>query len=195
MRREEVGEAMSEVLTAPVQAGPAYTGVARSLHWVTAAMVLTIIPVGLIMANIEQSPLKDTLYHVHRSLGIILIPVVFYRLYYRGTHRPRPLPADIPELQRFVANSVHHLLYLLLVVQPIIGWVATSAYRAPILFFGTFEVPPIWPENRALSEQLFTVHRIIGIVMAALLVAHIGGAIYHHFIRRDRVLLRMVTGD
>jgi cytochrome b561 len=178
-----------------VSYAPAYTGVARTLHWVTAVMVLTIIPGGIIMANIEQSPLKDTLYHVHRSLGIILIPIVLYRLFYRLTHKPRPLPADIPWLQRFAADSVHHVLYVLLVFQPIIGWVATSAYRAPILFFGTFEVPPIWPENRALSEQLFTLHRGIGITMALLLCAHIGGALYHHFIRRDRVLLRMVTGD
>ena len=181
---------MSDVLYAP-----AYTGVARTLHWITAAMVLIIIPVGIIMANMEQTPLKDTLYHAHRSLGIILIPIVLYRLFYRLTHKPRPLPADIPWLQRFAADSVHHVLYVLLVFQPIIGWVATSAYRAPILFFGTFEVPPIWPENRALSEQLFTLHRAIGIIMALLLCAHIGGALYHHFIRRDRVLLRMVTGD
>lgn len=173
---------------------PAYTGVARVLHWLTAAMVLTIVPVGVLMANMESSPLQNTLFHVHRSLGILLIPVVLYRAWYRLTHPPLPLPEDIPPMQRRAAHSVHHLLYLLLIVQPFVGWIATSAYRAPILFFGLFEVPPIWPENRAFSEQLFVVHKGIALVLFLLLCAHVGGALYHHFIRRDRVLMRMVTG-
>jgi cytochrome b561 len=172
---------------------PAYTPVARTLHWLTAAMVLTIVPVGVAMVNIE-GPWQNTLFHVHRSLGVLLIPVVLFRLWYRMSHMPAPLPADIPAVQRSVANAVHHLLYVLLIIQPIIGWIATSAYRAPIMFFGLFEVPPIWPENRAFSEQLFTVHKGIALVLFLLLCAHIGGALYHHFIRRDRVLMRMVTG-
>jgi cytochrome b561 len=105
---------------------PAYTPVARTLHWLTAAMVLTIVPVGVAMVNIE-GPLQNTLFHVHRSLGVLLIPVILYRLYYRMTHPPAPLPEDIPAVQRAVANAVHHLLYVLLIIQPIVGWIATSA--------------------------------------------------------------------
>ncbi len=58
-------------------------------------------------------------------------------------------------MQKLAAETVHWALYALLVVQPIIGWIATSAYRAPVLFFWTFTLPPVWPENRAFSEQLF----------------------------------------
>jgi cytochrome b561 len=79
-------------------------------------------------------------------------------------------------------------------VQPIAGWIATSAYRAPITVFGLFELPPIWPENCAFSEQLFFVHTVLGTAIACLVAAYIGAALYHHFLRRDRILLRMITG-
>jgi cytochrome b561 len=75
-----------------------------------------------------------------------------------------------------------------------LGWIATSAYPAPIPVFGLFEMPHIWGENRALSDQLFVVHRFIGIALAFLLVGHVSAALFHHFVRRDRVLMRMVSG-
>jgi cytochrome b561 len=75
-----------------------------------------------------------------------------------------------------------------------VGWIATSAYRAPILVFWLFELPPIWPEDRAFSEQMFAVHRMMGITIALLVVMHIGAALYHRFVRRDRVLMRMLGG-
>jgi cytochrome b561 len=79
-------------------------------------------------------------------------------------------------------------------VQPFCGWVATSAYRAPITVFGWFYLPPIWPENRVLSEQLFFIHSLMGIAIACLAAVHIGAALYHHFVRKDRVFMRMITG-
>jgi cytochrome b561 len=57
-----------------------------------------------------------------------------------------------------------------------------------------FDLPPIWPEDRAFSEQLFFVHSLIGAAIAGLAAAHIGAALYHHFMRKDRVLMRMITG-
>jgi len=83
---------------------------------------------------------------------------------------------------------------VLLIVQPFTGWIATSAYRAPAIVFGWFELPPIWRENRAFSEQLFFFHGLIGIAIACLVAAHIGAALYHNFERSDRIRMRMITG-
>jgi len=91
--------------------------------------------------------------------------------------------------------SVHWSLYALLIVQPLVGWAATSAYRAPIIVYGLFELPPILPVNQPLSERLFAVHRALGILMALLVCIHLGAALYHHFVRRDRVLMRMISGQ
>jgi cytochrome b561 len=175
-------------------AATGYTLAARVLHWVTAALVLTMIPVGLAMANADFGAAQDTLYDLHRSIGAVLLPLVLGRLIWRLGHPAPPLPADIPAIQQFAAQATHWALYGLLIVQALVGWIATSAYRAPIRVFWLFELPSAWPVDRAFSEKMFTVHRLIGIAIALLLCAHIGAALFHHFVRKDGVLMRMVRG-
>ena len=176
------------------EAPAAYSSIARVLHWITAALVLTTIPVAVAAVNEKPGPLQDFLYNLHRSIGAVIIPLVIVRLGYRLTHPPLPLPDDIPPFQERTARVTHWGLYVLLIVQPLLGWVATSAYGAPIIVFGLFELPPIWPQDQALSERLFPVHQLFGLAIACLAAVHIGAAFYHHFIRKDRVLLRMITG-
>lgn len=171
-----------------------YSLTARVLHWVTAVLVIILIPAGLYMANAPSGPTQDFFFHIHRSIGVVLLPIVLVRLFYRLSHPAPALPEDILPLQRFAAHAVHGMLYFLLVVQSFVGWIGTSAYRAPILVFWVFELPPIWPENRAFSEQVFAVHRVIGILIAVLACMHIGAALFHHFVRRDDILLRMLRG-
>jgi cytochrome b561 len=167
-----------------------YTLTARTLHWVTATLVLFQISAGFLIANFDLGPL----YNLHKSVGVLILPVVIVRLAWRFGHPAPPLPTDIQKIQRLAAHTIHWLLYALMIVQPIIGWIATSAYPAPIPFFGLFEMPHIWWQDRALSDRLFVVHLWIGVTIAALLAGHIGAALYHHFVRKDDVLMRMVRG-
>lgn len=177
------------------EAGPGYSVVARTFHWITAGLVLTMLPIGLAMANFDLGgAVEDPMYHIHRSIGALVMVITLARLIYRFSHPAPPLPSDMPPWQHATALATHWGLYALLIVQPIVGWIATSAYRAPVLFFWLFELPPIWPENRAFSEAMFTVHRSMGVFIAALISVHIGAALYHHFILRDGVLRRMVSG-
>ena len=175
-------------------AAPAYTLTARVLHWVTATLILLMLPLGLVIAQDWGGPLQDWLYNLHRSIGTLVIPIVLARLAYRWSHPPAPLPDDIPALQQLAANATHWALYALLIAQPFVGWIGTSAYRAPVVVFGLFELPPIWPEDRAFSNQVLFVHGLMGLAIAGLLAAHIGAALHHHFVRRDRILMRMITG-
>jgi cytochrome b561 len=92
----------------------------------------------------------------------------------------------------FPPSSGSPPLYILLIVQAFVGWIATSAYRAPITVFWLFELPPIWPVDPPYSEKVFVVHRWLGIALALLICMHIAAALYHHFVRKDDVLLRMV---
>jgi cytochrome b561 len=173
---------------------PAYTFTARVLHWIMALLILFMVPLGVVIANEWGGSAQNSLYDLHRSIGAVIIPLIILRIVYRWTHPPLPLPDDIPSLQKLAAHVTHWGLYALVIVQPFTGWIATSAYRAPVSVFGLFELPPIWPENRAFSEQLFGVHRLIGAAIACLVAAHIGAALYHHFVRKDRILMRMITG-
>jgi cytochrome b561 len=172
----------------------AYTAMARALHWVTAALILTIIPLGLVIYYDLGGKLADQIYDLHRSIGAMVIPVVLVRLIYRLTHAPLPLPDHVPYFQQLAARTTHGVLYALMIAQPFIGWTATSAYRAPISVLGLFELPPIWPEHRALSEQMFVVHAVIGFAIVVLLSAHITAALHHHFVHKDRILVRMIKG-
>jgi cytochrome b561 len=185
---------LAKVSTAAAAAAPAYTMTARVLHWVTAILILCMIPLGLIIANDWGGPLQEFLYDLHRSVGALIVPLILTRLIDRWANPPLPLPDDIPAIQQFAAHATHWCLYALLIVQPIVGWIATSAYRAPISVFAWFELPPIWPENRALAEGMFSIHGLIGTVIAGLVAVHIGGALFHHFVRKDRVLMRMIAG-
>jgi cytochrome b561 len=173
---------------------PGYTLTARVLHWTTAVLILVMIPVGIIIANEWGGPAQDLLYALHKSVGVTLIPLVIVRLIYRLMNPPPPLPDDIPAIQKFAAYTTHWALYALILVQPIIGYIFTSAYPAPVPFFGLFELPAIWPKDRALSEQLSVVHLYVGLAIAVFAAMHIAAALYHHFVRKDEVLLRMLRG-
>jgi len=173
----------------------AYSVTARTLHWITAALVLILLPLGLVIANKWGGPWQDQLYNLHRSIGALLIPVIITRFGYRLTHRPVPLGDEIPPAQRHAAHATHWTLYALLLIQPFVGWAASAAYPAPVIVFGLFDLPMIIGPNRALSDQLVTVHRSIALVIACLVTVHIAAALYHHYARRDGVLMRMITGQ
>jgi cytochrome b561 len=127
-----------------VGAVPAYTVTARVLHWITAAAILLMLPLGWASANEWGGSWQDWLYNLHRSIGAALIPIMLVRVIYRLMRPPLPLPEQIPAMQRLAAAGTHGALYALLLAQPVIGWIATSAYPAPIPVFGLFELPPLW---------------------------------------------------
>jgi cytochrome b561 len=173
---------------------PAYTVTARVLHWITALVIALMIPLGVMIGNDWGGPLRNSLYGLHETFGVLLIPIVLARLGHRLTNPPLPLPQDIPALQRFAAHMAHVGLYALLVAQPLVGWIAMSASGAPVTVLGLFALPPIAQEDRVFSEQLFVLHGLIGFSMVGLVSAHVGAALYHHVVRKDRVLMRMITG-
>src|SRR5262245_31686060 len=177
------------------QATVGYTATARALHWITAILVLIQIVLGIIIANkLAGEAWQDPLYNLHKSTSAILIPIILIRIFYRWGHPAPALPADIPVIQQYAAYTTHYLLYALVVVQVFLGWIATAAYPAPVPIYGLFDLPSIWPENRALSEQLLAIHKVVGISIAIVAAMHIGAALYHHFVRKDRVLMRMISG-
>jgi cytochrome b561 len=123
-------------------------------------------------------------------LAILFLMIL--RLGYRlmvGWPAPEP---TITAAQRIVSHAVHNLLYLLLIAQPLLGWYANSVYGAATPFFGLFNLPNLAEKNEPFAKQLFQVHDVIGLTIAGLLIMHIGGALFHYFIRRDGVLQRML---
>ena len=169
-----------------------YTTVARALHWTMAVLVLMSIPVGFVLLALPPGGVQNTLFDLHRSVGVLLFVLVVIRLAWRLTHPPPPLPDDLPAWQRIASGTVHRLLYALLLIQPIIGWWGTSAFGAPINVFWLFELPPLVSKDEPAAKQILGVHDIIGIALSATIAIHISAALFHHFVRRDQVLRRML---
>jgi len=156
-----------------------------------AALVLTTIPVGFVLLALPQGRVQNTLFDLHRSIGVLLFALVVIRLAWRLTHPP-PLLDDLPPWQPIASGTVHRLLYAILLIQPIIGWWGTSAFGAPINVFWLFELPPLVSKDELAAKQILAWHGIVGITLSAIVAIHISAALFHHFVRRDEVLRRML---
>ena len=169
-----------------------FSSTAKWLHWLVALSVLIIIPVGIAMNGVDPGPVQDSLYNLHKSLGVLIFILMMLRIANRLAVGAPPPEPGLPAWQHWASSTVHWLLYILLLVMPIIGYVANSAFGATTPFFGLFELPPIVAKNEALSERLFNLHMLLGFVVAALAIIHIGAALQHAVLLRDKVLQRML---
>lgn len=169
-----------------------YPATSKLLHWLVAACVLLTAPVAIAMTRIGKGPTQDALYNLHKSLGVLILILMVLRLVNRLAAGALAPEAGITPWQKTVSSLVHTSLYVLLIAMPVVGHIANSAYGATTPFFGLFELPGIIGKNEELATQLFTIHRWVGWLVILLVVTHIGAALYHHFIRRDAVLKRML---
>ncbi|ESQ88463.1 hypothetical protein ABAC460_15635 [Asticcacaulis sp. AC460] len=172
-----------------------YPLAARLLHWVIALCVLSLIPAGLLMNQLPSGEPQNALYTAHRSLGVLVMVLSVIRLGYRLTAKWPEQESSLTPWQRRASTVVHNLFYGLLIVQPLVGWYATSAYGARISVFGLFDLPALTAKNAAAADLWFNVHDVLGFTLAGLVVIHVAAALYHHLIRRDDVLIRMLVGQ
>ena len=144
------------------------------------------------MTRVGKGPTQDALYNFHKSLGVVILILMILRLINRLAVGALAPEAGIEPWQKTVSSIVHTSLYVLLLAMPIVGYIDNSAYGATTPFFGLFEIPAIMGKNEQLATQLFTLHRWVGWLVVLLALTHISAALYHHFIRGDVVLKRML---
>lgn len=171
-----------------------YTAVAKLLHWVIAAAVLTAVPVAIAMVRVGSGPLQNTLYDLHRSLGVLILVLMLIRLFWRLYKPAPPLVEGLPPWQAAAARATHWLLYAALLAMPLLGWAGTSAFGAPITVFGLFEWPAMLGKDQQLAGVLLGIHTWLGFAATALVILHVGAALHHHFVRKDDTLRRMMPG-
>ena len=170
-----------------------YPGTSKLLHWLVATCVLTTVPVAIAMKRVAAGPAQDFLFNFHKSLGVLILILMVLRLinrFVRGAPMPEP---TIEPWQRALSSAVHGLIYVLLLALPVVGFIANNFYAAPLPFFGLFTLPPLFPENKALAETLFGYHALAGWILIGLVLMHVSGALFHHYIRGDNVLRRMLA--
>ena len=178
-------------LSAPLAAR--YGGVAILLHWLLALMIVGAFGVGLYMADLPVSPSRLKLYNYHKWAGITILALSALRLLWRLTHRP-PADPPMPAWQARAAHTTHGLLYALFFIVPLVGWAYSSAAGFPIVWFGVLPLPDFVPVDKALAEAIKPWHQRSAMLLAALVLLHVAGALKHHWIDRDGLLRRMGVG-
>jgi len=169
-----------------------YDRVARLLHWVVAAAILLMIPAGLVMVRDGfPRPVQDALFFFHKNTGAVLVVVILLRILWRIFHPAPPLQRDLPDWQRKVAGLSHGLLYALMIVMPVTGYIRVRAGGFPIEVLDAIGFPVLIPRNKALADTASWLHETAGWGLIAILALHIGAALYHGLVRRDGVWGRM----
>jgi cytochrome b561 len=169
-----------------------YRTPSRLLHWITALLVLATIPAGLTMVQEGLArPVQDTLFIFHKNVGVVILLLVLTRLAVRSVYPPPPLPATVPEWQRRAADASHTLLYSLLIVMPVSGYIRVRAGGFPIDAPYAMGAPHLTPRSNWPEETAIQIHATARILLIQLILMHVGAALHHLLIRRDGVFGRM----
>lgn len=177
-----------------------YGSVTKSFHWLTALLILTLIPLGWYASQLphetsQQLATKAWLFSLHKTLGVALFFVALARILWSLTQTsPGLLNAERP-VEAFTARLVHWLLYGALVIVPLSGWIshAAAAGFAPIWWpFG--QSLPMVPKSTQVEHFFASIHWVSGRLLIVAVLFHVAGALKHHVIDKDSTLRRMLPG-
>lgn len=175
-----------------MQTATSWSTPAKFFHWLVAALIFVQIVLGLAAVSWPLSPAKLNLFVWHKSIGMTVLLLVALRLLWRLTHSAPALPQDMPAWERLAARASHLLLYLAMIGLPLSGWVISAASGIPFRIFGTMPLPEIVAVDKQTAEIATQAHHALIYVLVILLVAHIGAALRHHYVKRNDVLRRML---
>jgi cytochrome b561 len=168
-----------------------YGAVAKFLHW---SIVILIISQYVIAEAAEELPDgldKFAMITRHKSLGMLVLALAILRILWKLANKGQPAPVSMARRPQVAAAAGHGLLYLLLLAQPISGWMMSSAANYPVTFFGLFQFPALVGANHGLQEALEEVHEVLFTVLAVVAVGHALAALFHHVWMKDDSLRRM----
>jgi cytochrome b561 len=175
-----------------IRKGMNFTALQRLLHWLMAACILAMLFIGVGMVSTIM-PKYIPLLAMHKSLGIVILVLALVRLCVRARSGVPPLPEDLPEPMKLAAHLSHYLFYVLMIGMPLIGWGMLSAAAYPIVVFGNVRLPAILAHSDALHTLLWNAHFYLAFAFFALILVHLGAALFHALIRRDTVFESMAT--
>lgn len=169
-----------------------YTRTAIFLHWLMALGLVGTFALGFYMEGLPFSPSKLKLISWHKWAGMTLLVLIVLRLAWRLTHRVPDLPPEMGRLSRFAAHAGHWLLYVLMLAIPMTGWLASSAQGVSVVWFGVWPLPDLVGKNPELGSRLQNAHMVLNYSLLVVVIGHVGAALQHHYLKKDRVLARML---
>jgi cytochrome b561 len=184
----------TDIATAPAGADvPRYDRAARWFHWVTAALVLTALPIGLYCSFlVPGTPDRRFLLEIHKSLGLTALWVIAFRVLYRLCISAPPYERPLGGFVHLTARAAHIALYAIILIMPLTGYVYSAAGGYSLPWFGLFQWPRLLAHDKAVAELSETLHGYGAYALYVLIAAHLGAVVWHRFIVRDSVLARML---
>ena len=176
--------------------GNGWGSVTRWLHWGLALAIIGMIGFGWWMNHIPARPDRFFYRSIHADIGYVILLLTVLRLVWRAVNPTPAMPPETSRWQKIAAHVSHGALYLVVILVAMLGW-AHSGARTPDYsdFFGLFHVPQFTSPDRAAAGAYEDRHILFAYVLLALIAIHVIAALWHHFIRRDRVVARMVTDE
>lgn len=162
-------------------------------HWVVALAVFGLFGLGFWMVDLSY---YDDWYRrgpdIHRSVGILLFLLMLFRVVWRAVN-VSPVPLDGHKSWEIrSAHAAHLLLYVLIFVAMVSGYLISTADGSSISVFGWFEVPSVTGQIKGMEDTAGTVHYWSTWAIVGLAAIHAAGAFKHHLLDRDRTLRRML---
>lgn len=174
---------------------PTYSPAQKALHWLIALLI-----VGLYLLTFGEDfyerghPMRAMIWWLHISFGLLLLGLVLARLGLRFTRGVPDLPASMTPVERGASQAVHLGLYALMLAIPLVGVVLTWLRGDALSFFGLFTIPSPLTADRTLGRTVKEIHELGANLILALAALHAAAALWHHLVRRDGVLARMLPG-
>ncbi|WP_232820972.1 cytochrome b [Dyella sp. C11] len=161
------------------------------LHWLTALFLAVAAALILIRDEVDGRALRLWLLEGHRHFGLLVLLLFAVRVVLRFRLGKLPGEGNTSALIRLAAGTTHMALYALLLVQPLLGWALSNAEGKPVHFLG-ITLPALVASDENLADSLTTWHQDVAWVLLALITLHMGAALWHHFVLRDRTLRMML---
>ena len=179
-----------------------YGAGARFFHWLVVLLFLAQVPAGIAtvvpaqmgdfaaLPGVEQRTI-DVIYIFHKGLGAVLIVVVFARLLWRLTHPAPPWPPSMPALEQRIATQTHWVMYLLMVLAVVTGYVHVVGLGFPMELLNAMGIPPLIPRMERAAVISSFMHRFTVVLLVGLVAIHIAEVFRHHWVLEDNILGRM----
>jgi cytochrome b561 len=167
----------------------------RSLHWLIAAIILLAIALGVIAIELPRGPLRGDVLTLHKSLGVTAFVLLIPRLIVRWIEKAPAYVPPLGALTHAASSLVHLALYALMILLPLTGYLHSEAGNHGFYWFWLFPTPNFVAPDEALEHATGTAHYFLALLVGAALIAHIGAACWHAWVRKDSVLTRMWPGS
>lgn len=169
-----------------------YNSTAIALHWGVAAGILLLWGTGLYLSDLPLSPTRLKLINWHKWAGMTLWAFILFRLAWRLAHPAPALPAAMTRWERRASALTHILLYTLLVLIPLSGWLRSSAAGYPVVLFGVLPLPDLIEKSKAMAVFFKACHQWLNYTAMFLVVVHVAATFKHRLVDRIDILQRML---